>query len=393
MERKAPQTFSDETALDLLNEKGIVGPLADLRDDIPGEESDADSQEIDRLRAITSQVSGSDGEQGLISIWKKDEKTLRMVYVGETSPADFLAEGPQSFLAENFGSGEYEIKAYTPDRKLFKRPRATISKLAADFFAKKRAAAVPAVNLNGNNSDIAELAKVMASGFMQLGQLIARTQPAPQTRMELLAELGQMKAIFGGGGSDPIAMFSQLATIFKGMQPRAETGGVGDFIDLADRFMPVIAEAIKGNKAEGVNVPALPAPSPQPARPATAPTGPALTPEQQGKNAMSMQLKMQLVYLCGEALRDADPGPYAAIIAEKVPKEVLDALVNDGNWLDSLAKFHFRVKEFPEWFGELRELVMEELAQENLPETGKDATSSENLPGMDNVSESDESDT
>lgn len=399
MGRIEPQVI-EAGELARLPEAGAVGPLGkfdDFVDDVPSAVGVEDS-EIDVLRAIVTQVSGNEGSQGLVSIWKKDDKTTRMVYVGEADPSEFLADGPQNFLAEHFGAGEFELKVYTSERKILKRPRVTISKLAVDFINRKKGSNSAASVFQGvGNSDIAELGKIMANGFMQLGQLIARSQPPAQSRMEVLQEIGQMKAIFGGGnsGADPVEMFTKLAGVFKSMQPRGENDGVGGFLDLADRFLPLIKDTLVTAR-EGASLalpPAAVASPGQPVRPLAVPPDPVLTPEQQGAKNMSLQLKMQLVYLCSEAARDVDPAPYAEIIVGKVPREVLDTMLADNNWLDSLAKFHDKVKQFPQWFGELRELVLEELAQESLPASEKGDISTETLPGLDDVFESDGRDT
>lgn len=102
---------------------------------------------------------------------------------------------------------------------------------------------------------------------------------------------------------------------------------------------------------------------------------------------MSLQLKMQLLYLCTQAARDADPGPYAAIIVDQVPEDVLQPLINDPNWLDQLAKFHSNVRQFPEWFNELREAVIEEM-QETPPDKNLQTQNSGDInPGNNGDSE------
>ena len=109
---------------------------------------------------------------------------------------------------------------------------------------------------------------------------------------------------------------------------------------------------------------------------------------------MSLQLKMQLLYLCTQAARDSDPEPFAAIICNDVPREALDALINDPNWIDALSKFHPAVKQHADWFNELRDAVTDELIERDrpdLPDPENDAISTESENGEANfVPESDD---
>lgn len=398
-ERRHVQTIGGaEVALSALNDSGGLlnkPAMTGLKSDLPFDTGDYPPGEENTLLDLIVQVTGnSETEEGFVSIWKKDERTSKFDYVGKVGARDFSEAGPHDFLADNFGAGEYELRVYDSNKKLFKRPRTTVSKLAEEYSKRKRAQ-VPAQPGGG---EIAQLAKVMQEGFLQLGQMVAtRTAPpAPESRTQILQEMLQMKQIFGGGNSsDPITMFTQMAGLFKSMQPRPDNEG-GMFMDLVDRFTPVIAEAMKNHQA------ALPAPGAQPAQiaqPGARPAQPAqqrpaqqLTPEQTGAHQMSMQLKIQLGFLCSQAAMKADPGPWAAIIAEQVPREVLTALANDENWLEALAKHNPKVKDFPEWFDELHECVIDELEErgaesnENLREQGTSDIQAPNLPGGDDVS-------
>lgn len=403
--RRSVATIETETALAHLNTNGGAGPLGNLngapamtglKSDLPFDEGGGYVEtENDQLSALLTQVTGSENAQGTVSIWKRDERTSTMQYCG-TSPADdLLSDSPLDFLARNFGAGEYELKIYTSDKKLFKRPRATISKLAEEFAKKK----IPASTVPSSGGDVGALAQIMKDGFMQLGALIAtRAQPV-ESRSQVIQEIIQMKQIFGGGssGTDPMQMFAAMAGLFKSMQPRESSDN--PFIELVDRFGPAIAEIMKNASGNQNQTAALAAPGAHaaPAKPIAPnqPAKPAITPEQRGAAEMSLQLKLQLGLLCTQASMDSDPDPWAAIIVEQVPREALEALLNDSNWLEALARHNDKVKNFPEWFTELRESVLDEMeekygehSKQNLTDSGPDDIQGGNsdISGGDDVS-------
>ena len=369
--RKRAQVLDSSDALEVLTRQQSPAvrdaEISSIRSDLPfGDETETiEPSPEDNLRAAVTEVSGQEGQQGFVSIWKINENSKKLEYVARREVQDFLSAGGPDFLAKNFGPGDYEVRVYTADSRVFKRPKITISKAAADLV--QRNAPV------SNNGDIAALGKIVVDGFTQLGVMMAQQRQPVETRAQMLDDLVKMKTIFGGNnsGMDPLDMFAKMTGIFKSMQPRGEGEG-NVFMELLDKFSPVIMDAMQKNQGQ----PALPNPDnaqlPPVARvgvalSAGATAAPALSPEQIGAQKMSLQLKMQLVYLCTQASRDSDPAPFAAIIVNDVPREALDAILNDANWLDSLAKFHPGIKQFPEWFNELREAVVDELAPEEEP--------------------------
>lgn len=381
-------------ALEIMNDNGDGGPLGNLsevgvkglRNDLPFGEGYEQTEE-DKLTSILSEVGQEGTGEGLVSIWKLNEQTKKLEFVDRRGASEFETEG-LPYLAKNFGAGEYELRIYNSNRKMHARPRVMISQAAVQVANVQTSR--QANGGSGGNGDIMQLAKLMQDGFAAMTQALLRPPAQPtETRAQMLQELIQMKTIFGGekSGADPIAMFGQMATLFKSMQPRPEGDG-NMFMELLDRFGPIIADTVKNMQPANATIDAIasdPAAAASPAKiaaPKANPGKPALTPEQMGAAQVSMQLKMQLMYLCTQAARDADPGPYAAIIVEQVPADALAALVNDANWLDALAKFNPNVKKFPEWFGELHDAIIEEMQNnENLtPQPDADIQTATNIP-------------
>jgi hypothetical protein len=385
MDRQKARTIDTATALETLNDPNRPGaPLGNLasletgwpRNDLPFDGSAVEDTDEDRLASILAEV-GQGGGEGFVSIWKVSEQSKKLEYVDRRDTGEFEANG-LPYLSKQFGAGDYELRIYGSNKRLVARPRVTISKAAAQ--------AHHGALSHGTGADMAGLVAVMSEGFQQLGNLIVKAQSQSQpgnSRTDILNELRTMKEIFGGNAqSNPVEMFTQLATVFKSMQPR-EPGEGSAFLDLIDRFSPIIMDAVKNQQslpAPAVlpaTVPAASAGNPQPAQAAQS----QLTPEQRGAKEMSFQLKMQLTYLCAQANRDSDPGPFAEIIADQIDEQILTGLVNDPNWLEALSKFHPGVKQFPEWFDELRTLVMEAMKPEDLPTEDNDVINARNSPG------------
>lgn len=347
------------------------GPLGDLhtgsamalRNELPFDASGGyEETEEDKLNALLSEV-GASGGNGFVSVWKLNEQNKKWEFVVQRNLVEFESEG-LPYLAREFGSGDFELRIYNSMKKIHARPKVTISK----------AAALNATEKTPAGGDTQQLAKVMAEGFQGLATLLSqRPQPAGESRTQFLAEMLQMKQLFQGDGgnrnSDPIEMFTKMAGLFKSMQPR-EAGDGNVFMDLLDRFGPTIAELVTNAKAPIATITAQPGAVALPAQGGAAARQPQqnLTPEQVGAQKMSLQFKMQLMMLCGEAASDSDPAPYAAIIINKVPRDVLVKLVNSDNWLEDLAAFYPNVRNHAEWFDELRTLIVEELDSETQPE-------------------------
>lgn len=359
------------------------GPLGDLhtgsamalRNELPFDASGGyEETEEDKLNALLSEV-GASGGNGFVSVWKLNEQNKKWEFVVQRNLVEFESEG-LPYLAREFGSGDFELRIYNSMKKIHARPKVTISK----------AAALNATEKPSGNGDTQQLAKVMAEGFQGLATLLAQRPQSTESRTQFLQEMLQMKQLFGDSGRtvDPIDMFTKVAGLFKSMQPR-EPGEGNAFLELLDRFGPTIAELVTNSKAAAGNttVATVPAQPGSVALPAARQPQQNLTPEQVGAQKMSLQFKMQLMMLCGEAASDSDPAPYAAIIINKVPRDVLVKLVNSDNWLEDLAAFYPNVRNHAEWFDELRTLIVEELDSETQPEsltgTGSDAIQGANL--------------
>lgn len=374
--RRAVKTLDNEImnpatrALATGGETGPLGalepsPFTGMRNELPFDQNGGyEPTEEDRLNAVLSEV-GNTGAGGFVSIFKLNHATKTWEFTDRRTVAEFENEG-LPYLARTYGAGDYEMRIYNSDKKIHARPKVTISQAAEQNAQPKTAPA---------GSEITQLAKIMTDGLQGIATLIAqgqRQQPAGQSRAEMLQEMIQMQTLFSGGKSaDPIDTMTKMFGLIKTIMPRAP-GDENPFLELVDKFAPIVMESMsnaKNNQAAlpappGTVVAVPPAQPPQQPRPILRNNQPA-NPQQAGAAAMSMQVKMQLIYLCTQAARDSDPGPYASIIVDQLPREVLDGMINDANWLDSLAAIHPGVKKFPDWFEDLKTDVIEELEQQS----------------------------
>lgn len=318
-------------------------------------EDPIEQSELDKLQSAIAQLGG-EANEAFVSIWRV-VATGPDVFVKKMSALEFADNGVE-FIAENYGSGKYHIYVYNSNKRLVKGGNKIIA-----VEAPQKPPAAPAAPPS-NNDSIAQLARVMIEGFNRLGERIAQlAQPQGQSRREMLNELILMRQIFGptqqpAANKDPMEMFRLGLEMARDL-------GTGDnenaFVRLAEKFAPAITEAVK---TMGATKPALPlASSDHNVRAGPAAALPA-NPEQLGAKEMGLFLKMQLEYLVNEAKQDADPTPYAMLIVDKAPRELLVDLANNPAWLDKLAEHNSNVKQFPQWFGELRDAVVEILREE-----------------------------
>jgi len=365
MAARPVRTVNDDPQDDAL---GAGRDLAAMRNDLGALydphaatlEKDFQSEE-DELNAVLAEAGGSEGA-GSVVIRKMGDKTRKFEWLTKYTVAEFVAIGGVANLASKFGGGEYELIVYGADNRIVKRPKVTVS-----------AAAVAELKASeSGQAGFDKLAAVMLEGFKQIAVMLQSQQRPQESREAWLRELVMMRDVFGANKQpDTLDTLAKFIPAMRSLMPRGEgeTNLLDVMSELAREFGPAIRDAVS-------KTPALANPSAMvPGRPGignlpgTAPGNGAanLSPEQIGANQMQIALRAQLAYLCGEAERDTDPAPYAAIICDKVSGEVLSGWVNNPDWLDELAKVHAGVKLFPKWFNELRDAVVEILTEPDQP--------------------------
>jgi hypothetical protein len=323
--------------------------------------------EEDEVNAVLAEAGGGQGG-GSVVIRKMNTLTRKFEWLARHPAAEFLSMGGVAYLASKYGGGEYELLVYGADNRILKRPKVTVAASVVAEVKQQESAQLSGVD---------KLAAAMLEGFKTLQAQIQQVQRPPESRETFIRELMMMKELFGGGNNRGTELDSliKVMPIVRDMMPRGEgeTNALDVFMRLAQEFAPAIREAV-------AKTPALSAPKPQAGAPQVG--AQILSPEQQGANQMQLMLRAKLAMLCNEAKADSDPGPYAAIVVEKVSPEMLATLVNNPEWLDELGKIHPSVKLFPKWFGELRDAVIEIMTE---PEDLTDDLETGTRQGIENL--------
>jgi len=310
----------------------------------------------------------------------RENKGGRDAFIQKFSPQewiDFDIDGVQ----ENYGGGNYRVRVY--DEKSKVRGNRGFSVEAPPRANGAAAPPAPAV-------DIATV--VTQAVTAALGAVMERIAPALQavahqpSRSDMLAELLQMKQIFApavgavAAPLDPLDMLQKVLAITKDLAPRDGETTVADvFLNLAKEFAPIIGDNIK-RAQQAAPVPGAAPPAPQRAISAGPALPPANSPAPQPAEdeAMVSSLKWSIGFLVAQAEADHEPGPYAEMVLDNLPAEMLDKslTMSDEQLLVMLAHYDPRVSAHAEWFkrlrGEMRDLLTPE------PESGTNT-----LPGGD----------
>ena len=300
-------------------------------------------------------------------------------YLCRYSPDDFSKNGFDDLLSK-YGGGTYRIRVYGSNKRLMANKAITLE-----------APKTPAIPVVNPAEGIDKLANAMLEGFNKLGQLIIQQNQPKNDMGEMLQNMVLMKQIVGGETKQP--QQDQLDLFLKGIEfakmnvPEVakEPSGNEMLMEAASKFLPVIAA---GMQQPQIPQPQMPQQIQQPAQPQQ------IQPEiQQGNSDMNVQqamararMKAAVNFLVVQARQDSDPYPYAVMAVDNVPPEDLNTIISDENYIEFLAQFDNEVKQYPDWFNELREGIKQVLTEQEEPATtGANSPSGVNGPGPDNA--------
>lgn len=277
--------------------------------------------------------------------------------IWQGTPADYDLNA----LAKRFGSAEYRVKIY-----------------AANPLTKG------GMSLRGSKTFKMELDPQDDARLELMRKGIAQPQvQQPMVTPELLAVMiaqavRQAMPLQAPPPINPMEVIKGLADVFKSMMPTTQPGmnaldalktaasilnemrgdegepiqrgvnatGMDVFMKLIDKFGPALLAA-------SVNQPG------QPAQAALAAPVKVEGAQPETEDQAVTQFKMGLAFLVNQAMADNDPAVYAEMILDNVPEADVEKFLQNDNWLDYLGGFESRVKNFPKWFTELREAVIE----------------------------------
>lgn len=215
----------------------------------------------------------------------------------------------------------------------------------------------------------------LAGVIQQMAGFFQQSQQKSPSRMEILQEMQMMKEIVGGGGNNgaqqnPIVMVKEIFELTKTMGALGGGGGEPpDTLSVIMRAMEVFGKPI-AEMAVQAKMNQAPVMQQAPQLPITQMPihqNPIQTPINNPEAEAENMFKYYFGLLIKEAASDTDPTGYAHMIASKVPDELINELIRPVDYLERLAKIDDRVKLYPAWFSELREITLEILTPEPSP--------------------------
>jgi hypothetical protein len=349
----------------------VNSPIAPLPED-----ASPDYDDVTSLGNILAELGADENGGGFVTIYrelisasgKRDDEYLDRYAAAEFS----LAE-----LKSRWGAGTYKISVYRGGGAgLATRKKIIIAKEPS-----------PPVNANtGQSADLSPILAVMQQGFEKMFQAmqINATPPAPpaQSRLEMLQEMATLKEMFAPAHA-PAPSYNPIELMKMGMEMANNAGGggesnnawVGKMIDqLAPVLMPAVADAI--NKPAPVSHQS--APVPRPAIPA--PVAQTQQSEQE-ENPVNIIIIQYLNMLKQAAKKSAPVEEYADSILNTLPRSSipeLEGIISPVDWREKLRLHTTAADEFPEWFGRLRDTLLQYIAEDKSHATDSEPV----LPGL-----------
>lgn len=316
-------------------------------------------------QAIQDEFGGDDAGEVTIRIFRRNkERSGQMPYLFTCSPADFPI---MDRIRDNFGSGAYQARVYKGGR---------IRKLLnyeIEIAAKGAAPAAPAQDLAGVIS--AALERSAATTTALLEKVLAGGASAAPSRADALKEVKEMLALMREMAPAPAAAGltpqEAIGLITQGVKLATDLGG-GErgptgLMDIVSKLLdsPLITKLLESTP----NIPALTAPQPMPAAPATGGQGettpaPAAAEAQQHAAA---QLVQYVGFLVQKAASDGDIVLYADFVMDNVPREILAPLVDGPDAMATLKGINPQVGQYEPWFQLLIDEIRAALKEPKAP--------------------------
>jgi hypothetical protein len=329
-----------------------------------------DSDESDEISRVLSELGG-DIAEAKVQVWRVTPGNKKGVFVDEIPPHEFSMKN----IADDYGGGLYNIKVFVPryDEEGIKRG----VKLVAN----------PRIEIDGppktpkreeekqSSGDLGSLAKLFSDGFERLTKVIESQQRPQNNLVEMITALKTLDELRGRyqppppAPQDQFTMFERAVNIIGKMKAAAEGAPVGAnendiLLEIVRSFAPAIAEGVKKLPDTG-NVPSTlpepPQPLPENVRPITS------APILQETEPMNLIITGYVRMLCNAALKNESVDSYAEMIAEQAPDDMLDAFLENPEWLNILAQFDERVRSCQKWFEALRAKIIELTNQDETP--------------------------
>jgi len=269
------------------------------------------------------------------------------------------------YIKERFGGGDYIIKAYDSNSKISLKQHLSIE--GEPIVQTARPMGLSVIQPSATPQlDIAALMQAMQESNRQLlAGLMQVMQPQQHSRADMLAELAQMRDIFGApqqqSAINPMDMLIKGIELAGSMAPKAggETSGMDVLLESIKSFAPAIGAVVAQSASNQARAPQpRPAPTVQP-QAMIENTATAEQPQLTQEDNEAMMFKYYVGMLVGFAAENRDPALYADLIADNLPENKINELLNHPDVIGMLGGVNPGVLVHRAWF----EAVISELRQ------------------------------
>lgn len=338
-----------------------------LPDDILGfgEQVNALSDQGDDATALTNllQEMGADEDSAAFVVINREVKSetnrgkFEQEYIDRIPASDFSLD----VLKRGYGPGVYILRVYHGDSRGIATKK-TI-RIAKDTLPQIQAPPTPTAQ------DLTPLVAAMQKGFSDILGAVTQSQkqqPAAPSRMDILQEMQAMRDMFyTPPPSVPQQTLNPVELLKLGAE-MAKNGGAeddGSWVGkILDRFAPLLAAKLAENPEqamsdlEKVAVPDMPK--------VTQIDIPG------SEEPMNIFVTQYMNTLKNAAVKNLPVESYAESILAIIPEPEspgLEELLKDQNWRARIAKHTNAVELYPDWFGRLRETLLEYIEEDKQP--------------------------
>lgn len=325
-------------------------------------EIDADTPDMDELRAIAELEGGGDVKWTVFRT--SDVGNKKSGYCGTLSTGDVTYQK----IAEEWGLGTYRIRGTRSNGQFVKQQSVTISEEPKRATQTLMPAAAPSTSIQDmialmdaradkQSESMLKWAAILSPIFAPLLQNLFAGQKGT-TLTELTTALANVKALDGGTKVDQMQEFTKLLELVDRVKGDGDGGKVGS------NWVDVFRDGIKEvpNLLQTI---AMARGAPMAPSPAQLPAGVAENDKVNPMLQMMSWLKTQLAALVHQASMNKDPGLYAEVVLDNLPAGAnpaqLQELLAKEDWWATLTQFYPGVQPYPQWFAECREELLKGL--------------------------------
>lgn len=338
------------------------------------DEPEIDYDDVTALNNVLAELGAStDDVKGFITVFKEamNGNTKLEKYMGRYSVTDYAQGNLLDTLQNTYGSGKYHIRVYHPGgRGLAANKWIDIADNPNFQPAVQQQAAPAAV-------DLTPILQTMQAGFEKMFTAMTQNQPKQKTSLETLQELAMMRDIFSPAQQvQPVQPVTQIMDAMKmGIEMAAmNSGGDGNnawALKAMDMFGKPIVDAVMSAQHAPVaqHRPATPALN----APVQSNSVQSVNNETE-ENPMSLMLKGYIKMLSNAAAQNADVAEYADEVLTVLPASQLpefETMLRAPDWQAKLSGQAPVVNQYPVWFGNLRNMILEFIDADRAELTGQ----------------------